>query len=257
MSVNEKMTAIADRLRGYSQKADLLSLNDMPIEVDSVFMQGLDYGRNFDTYFSQDTFWDVFQCGGKRTDYSYAFSGYEFGDDELKPKYPLNIKKAYRMFKGNLSITDLSGVSMDFSECDDFYEAFFGCTALLEIGDIFCVNAQDLEGAFASCSALTKIGTLTVTKDVAFTTTFFFCRALTSVDFEGEIGHDLSMKSCPLDRASIESIICCLSDETSGKTLTLKSGQVDSAFETSEGAGDGAAVFEALISGKTNWSFSY
>lgn len=253
----EKFKAIADRLRAYTVSNDLIKPNDFTEKIDAVLGMGFAIASEFTTYFISDTFWDIYQCKGQRTDYSNAFCGQLFTDERFKPEYPLKVKNAYQMFVRNSVITDLSGIDMDFSECTNLDYTFNAMQFLTKIGDISVVSASVLTRTFMSCTALIEIGDFTVREENVFSNTFSRCNSLEKITFKGTIGNDLKMNNSPLNRASIESIIGCLSGTATGKTLTLKSGQVDKAFETSEGAADGRAVFENIIADKTNWKFSY
>jgi len=257
MSVNEKMTAIADRLRGYGQKAEKFSLDEMAMEIDRAFTAGVQVGKTLEAGHAEDVDWNVFQANGTRTDYSQAFIGGYFDDSTFKPEYKLNVTNAYRMFQSAVNITDLSKVEMDFSQCVDFAVTFGGMAGLTKIGDISTVSADEVYRPFLGCSALVEVGTFTVKETTTFNHPFARCEALEEITFAGVIGQDLDMSYSPLNKASIESIMDCLSETASGKTVTLKSGQVDVAFETSEGAADGREVFESLIAEKPNWVFSY
>lgn len=260
MSVKEKMTVIADRLRGYAQSVDKLSLDEMALAVDVAFVQGVEAGVQLSQSINlPENFWDIYQANGNRTDYSHAFKGNRFSDETFKPKYPINVTNAFRMFETNTGITDLSGVEMDFSECVDFSVAFRGMTALVKFGDVSTISTETLYRPFLGCTALVEVGTFTVKEETTFDLPFANCSALEKITFAGVIGQELNIKWSPLNRASIESIIRCLSSEAEDKTLTLKSGIVNTAFETSSGAGDGESVFLDLVDelGKDGWNFSY
>lgn len=257
MSVNEKMTDIADRLRGYAQKTDKLSLDDMPSEIDCAFGQGFYYGNNQSNFVNTTEFWDIVQANGARTHYDNAFRGTFWDDTNFKPKHSMKISSAYRMYYGAINLTDLSGIDMDFSECAEFAGCWAMCSGLVALGDISFVSATSVSQILTNCKALTRVGTVTVNATTNIKNVFANLTALVDIRFAGEIGQDTSFAKCPLNRVSIESILDHLSTTSQGMTLTLKSGLVDTAFETSEGAGDGRAVFESLIAGKRNWSFSY
>ena len=260
MSVKEKMTAIADRLRGFAQSVDKLSLDEIAVAVDVAFMQGVEAGAQLTQGVNlPENFWDIYQANGNRTDYSHAFKNNRFSDETFKPKYPMHVTNAVRMFQANELITDLSGFAMDFSECCDFSVAFNQMTNLVKFGDISTVGANELFRPFVGCKKLVEIGDFTVKAETTFDNIFTLCAALKKVTFKGVIGQSLSVHQSPLNRASIESIVRCLSSEAEGKTLTLKSGIVNTAFETSSGAGDGESVFLDLVDelGKDGWNFSY
>lgn len=235
MSVNEKMTDIADRLRGYAQKTDTfsldgktdkLSLNDMPSVIDYVFSMGYAIGVNGTAGLSDANFWDYYQCNGKRTVYNFAFYGTNWTDANFKPKYPMKITSAAHMFRNAKSLTDLSAIDMDFSECTNFDLAFNGMDALTKLGNISTVSTSTLYRTFLRDKALVEIGEFVVAKDTVFTQTFQLCSALEQITFVGEIGQDLAFPSSPLNGSSIISIIKCLvnytgTEEELTHTLTL------------------------------------
>ena len=258
-TIYEKMTTIADRFRGYKQATDKFSLDEMPSAIDYAFSLGYDYYRVFTDHIAKDDFWDVFQCNGQRTNYAWAYAGNNFTDATLKPKYKMKVSNACQMFRGNINITDLSGIDMDFSQCTDFTQAFGACSALAKVGNIDMTSATDTTGMFFTSRQVAEIGTLKVSETTAFeATTFGWCQALTTISFEGTIGQTISFVSSPLNKASIENIVTHLSNTAAGKTLTLKTGQVATVFETSEGAADGTSSAEwlSLIGAKSNWTIS-
>ena len=262
MSVKEKMTAIADRLRLHNGTTDTLNLDEMVSEIDRATLQMYKVFSETDAFYGTElpeAFWDVLQIKGQRTDYSNMFSGNLMTDETFKPKYPMHVTNALRMFQANNNITDLSGVVMDFSECCDFSVAFNGMQNLVKFGNISTVGANEVYRAFVGCKNLKEIGDFTVKAETTFDNVFANCGALEKITFKGVIGQDLKIVHSPLNRASIESIVGCLSSDAEGKTLTLKSGIVNTAFETSDGAGDGESAFLAFIDelGKDNWNISY
>ena len=64
MSVNEKMTAIADAIRERTGGTDALTLDDMARDVLKVYDSGKQAER--------DKFWEIYQEKGKRTQYNFA-----------------------------------------------------------------------------------------------------------------------------------------------------------------------------------------
>ena len=262
MSVKEKMTAIADRLRLHNGTTDTLNLDEMVSEIDRATLQMYKVFSETEAFYGTElpeAFWDVLQIKGQRTDYSNMFSGNLMTDETFKPKYPMHVTNALRMFQANNNITDLSGVVMDFSECCDFSVAFNGMQNLVKFGDVSTISAETLYRPFLGCTALVEVGTFTVKEETTFNLPFANCSALEKITFAGVIGQELNIKWSPLNRASIENIIRCLSPEAEGRTLTLKSGIVNTEFETSSGADDGEGAFLALVDelGKTNWNISY
>ena len=85
------------------------------------------------------------------------------------------------------------------------------------------------------------------------------CYALKEVRFQGILSYSLSLQySAKLTKASILSLMTCLSDEATGKAVTFSQTAVDTAFETSEGAADGSTSAEwlALVEAHSNWTIS-
>jgi hypothetical protein len=75
---------------------------------------------------------------------------------------------------------------------------------------------------------------------------------------EGCIKANIDFGYCPLNKASIVSVLGGLDHGKSGLTLTLRLDAVNKAFETSEGAMDGSTSDEwlALAATKPSWTIS-
>jgi hypothetical protein len=69
------------------------------------------------------------------------------------------------------------------------------------------------------------------------------------VRFEGTISSDIDIRWSPLSRASIESLVSCLSSTTTGKTASLNKKAVLAAFGTEE-------AWLEYIANKDNWKFT-
>lgn len=264
MSVSEKLTAIADRLRGYTQETDKLSLDDMAMSADRAFQEGFEMGIDFLslTGSPDDAFWNRFQANGKRTDYSYAFSDGGWTDTLFKPRHDMNVTTGEDMFLLSSSITNLRDIydadgnarSMLFDSCTNFDRMFRACASLKYIGDITATSAEDLYQTFAVCRMLEEVGTLTVNENTTFTASFTGCVSLVTITFAGTVGNDLGIANSPLSKTSIESIVGCLSDEVTdkSKTLTLKSGQAANVFGSEE-----AFLSYVTEKGKDGWNIVY
>lgn len=90
-------------------------------------------------------------------------------------------------------------------------------------------------------------------------TLFIFgaCYELVEVRFKGIMSYSMRIEdSTKLSKDSILSLMVCLSDEATGKTITFSKIAVDTAFETSEGAMDGSTSVEwtELVVTKPNWT---
>lgn len=185
-----------------------------------------------------DAFWDSFQKNGNRTEYYYAFDGWN--EKNFVPKYDIRPKNAPYAFQGITGIADLEqwlndlGVVLDFSQCvsasDMFVRAEFEVLGILDFS-----NASNLNFMFTKCLNLKTIKKLVVpTKRIDFIGTFNHCYALENIIIEGEIQGNIDFQySTNLTKASIESIMTHLSP-TATFTVTFSQTAVNNAFTTEE-----------------------
>lgn len=202
-----------------------------------------------------DAFWDEYQQKGERTHYAYAFAGAGWRKSNFKPKYPLDkVKTGIYMFncfgfndysnsKFNLkqALEDM-GIAFDTSNVSEFTHmfanAFIGTVPALDLS-----KAKTLT-TFLGQSHVHTVDKLIVHSDLKYNNAFAGAPNLENITIEGTIGQSgLNMQYCTkLSKASIKSIISHL-DTTEGRdatTITLSLAAVNKAFETSEGANDGA-----------------
>ena len=208
-------------------------------------------------------------CAEKRTNYSYAFFGYRWNDDLFKPTSVIKPK----LFNNGLQNSNVEYGAytdyLDFSACESLNTAFMG-SKIRELGVIDARNVNQgqngMANAFYNCAQLERIeefypSNLATNKAVFQITTFAECYALKHIVFKSEISQNgLNLKDSPLlDKESIESVINCLSAETTGLTVTLPLTAVDREFETSAGANDGSesAEWQNFIAPKTNTAGQY
>ena len=88
MSVQEKLTAIADTIRAKTGSADKLDLDGLASGVEEVFAAGKQNECK--------QFWDVYQESGVRTNYGYSFA--RWSKEAFKPKYDMQPTDATYMF---------------------------------------------------------------------------------------------------------------------------------------------------------------
>ena len=181
-----------------------------------------------------DRFWDLYQEDGNRKNYRYAFAGGGWTDETFKPKYPIaEVTDAMYLFS-NSKITKID-CALDLS------------------------NAPSLTNAFAYTS-IERVKLLKVAEKTTYSGTFTNNSTLTDITFAGIIGKTVGFGSCPLNKASIISIIEHLSSTSTGQTLTLKKSAVDAAFETSKGAADGStnpdSFWVSVLTWKPNWTIT-
>lgn len=113
---------------------------------------------------------------------------------------------------------------------------------------------------FNGCSSLTTIQQLDLTSGSYINTMFTGCTSLVNLTMTGTIkSSGFNVSPCvKLSKDSITSVINALSSTTTGKSVTLSKTAVNTAFETSSGAGDGSTSEEwtTLIATKFNWTIS-
>jgi hypothetical protein len=228
--------------------------------VEKVYEAGTDTGFEAGKQAEWNAFWDGFQDYGNRTEYNTAFR--KWNDAIFKPKYDIRPIEATQMFNGT-NIKDIAGalrragVVLDLSQCTAFRMAFY--TADIEyvpVVDTRATTDDSANGAlyylFASSTILKSIEKIILKPNGSqvFNGTFHWLPNLEEVRFEGVIGQNgLDLKdSTKLSKASIESIIKCLSTTTSGLAVTLSKTAKEAAFTTDE--------WSALIATKPNWTIS-
>lgn len=222
------------------------------------------YGEGFEAgkQAEYDAFWNAFQNSGKRTYYADAFRGATF--EYIRPKHKITPKDkggASRIFygckflkKAEAAYIDLSQIPRGSHIAETYYNTFTSCHELEEIEDIGFVPTFGYGSTFNYCIALSKIAVIRADVDTQFLNdTFGNCIALEEITFDGEIGSDINFQwSTKLNRASIENIITHLSDNVSGKTLTLSKTAVNNAFPDTGNNAD----WGALVMAHQNWTLS-
>ena len=255
MSVDSKMTAIADTIRSYTGKNGKLGLSDMPGAIDeAVAANGYDagYGKGYEDgeasgyqngyadgndagiadgkQAEYDRFWDAFQNYGNRKYYDFGFyylSG-SWNDESYRPKYDI-------ICEGS----------------EAFRQTFMGSLMTSTKVPIRCKNTR-IVYTFQSCLNLKTIPLLVLEGITQINNAFKDCWALENITIEGEIPLSISFSdSTKLTKASIENIVSVLSSTASGQTLTLSKTAVTKAFGSTT-----AAEWTALVGTKSNWTIS-
>lgn len=252
--LNATFKGIADAIRDKTGSTELISDKEIAEQIPSVFDAGKQEGY--------DTFWDIFQQNGNRTDYLYGFSGIGWNRNTFMPKYdmyPTSINTGFHSL--NRSDNDWEtfdmvehlanlGVVLDTSQCTNLTAAFMWMrTARLGVIDCRACNS-DLNNTFAQ-GKIKTIDKLILKEENTFPNTFTKQAELTNITIEGTIGNSIDFQySTKLTKASIESIINALSDTASGKTLTLSHDAVTNAFI------DYQMTWVRLVGTKPNWTIS-
>lgn len=181
---------------------------------------------------AQDTFWDIYQQNGERTNYGMAFAGVGWTDENFKPKYNITATETSGLFQNNY-ITDLvkiledCGVELDLSKATEGVYLVNGCNNLTRLPVLDCRNRANINYFIISCPSLYSIEKVILKDDgtQAFNNySFSWLYNLEEIRFEGCIGNSLAIKeSSKLSAASVQSIIDCLKDLTgqTQQTLTL------------------------------------
>lgn len=247
-TVNEKMTAIADRIRSYTGDTEPLTLDEMPSAIEDgaskAYIDGVRYGEGIgikDGKQAQyDEFWDAYQDGGNRRIYDGAFYGEGWNDTTFKPKYPIVSTKGYRAFFQS-KVTDISSekVAMDWTGCTEFNATFYGCLNLKKVGVISTVSCSSLHQLFEYCMKLETVEKIVLKNDGSQdikTNCFAYCNELQNITFEGKIGVSVTFSACSkLTHESLTSIINALKDysgTTSTRTLTLHTTAIGRLLDT-------------------------
>ena len=197
MSIAEKMTAIADAIREKTGGTDALTLDGMAEAIPEVY----DAGKQSE----YDSFWDIFQQNGKRTNYNRAFFSETmaqrgWNDENYNPKYDIVTTSGAQTFWCAL-ITDTK-VPITLKDGCNANTMFGSCTKLVAIPKLI------LEGTVSS-----------------WANAFIACNSLEEIEFEGVIDNNIDFLSCQkLVYKSLMNIIEHLkdfSDTTTTRTLTL------------------------------------
>ena len=201
-----------------------------------------------------NAFWDALQQNGARTDYGNCFR--RWSDSMLKPKYNITVKGNGALMFTSSTITNMKklledcGVVLDLSGATSLGETFAYNTKLTRLPYLnlnSCTNASYMA---SGCRALCEIEGIHVgATSQNWTGSFTGCTSLEKVIFSGTIVTNIGFPdSTKLSKASMKSIVSCLSDSVSGKTVTFHSTAKVNAFTDEEWA--------ALIATKPNWTFS-
>lgn len=226
MSVNEKMTAIADAIREKTGGTDALTLDGMAEAIPSVYEAGKDAEHK--------AFWDaVLPAHSATTGIGYApyyFAGNCWSDAVFRPNKNIKFRSTSTGLFRQSSIQNLKscleecGVTLDLSEATGLSYAFaYGAHRYLPKISIVSAGAyvESLFGGDSGGNNLISIDEVEVAETNTFKNSFNYCKNLEHAIFTGTIAtNGLNLQWSPLlDKESILSIIDCLKDyseDTSG-----------------------------------------
>lgn len=227
------------------------------------YVEGFEAGKVAE----HDAFWSVLQNGGERVLYSNAFYSAAWTKEIFKPKFsmhPTDMAGCFFQFNNNgeqvdfVELAEEQGIEFDFSNATSFSQAF-ATGGISRLGTVDLAKATEnttrtnymFYGAYNQNQGLRRIERLICNpKNLFLSTVFQGCKFLEYVGFEGEIADSLDLQWSPkLSRESIESLVRCLSDGASGKTITLNGVAVTNAFPYVD-------EWDTLIATKPNWTIS-
>lgn len=198
----------------------------------SIREQFLQLKQDFDDVYGagktaeRSDFWEVFQNGGAEANYYYAFAYGTFTDANYNPKYDIKC---------------LSGTTPGryvFHKSTDITDTKVG----------IYTNNNDAQYIFAD-SRLVTIRLFHVHESTNLNNAFQGCDRLVNLTMGGVIGSDLNLKPCTkLSKESIESVVEHLSDNVTGKTVTLSSTALSQWYTPDE--------WKEYIKIKPNWTFT-
>lgn len=206
-----------------------------------------------------DAFWDAYQpTGSEASPQALAFAGVGWNDSNFRPKYDICFSGYCAYAFAGARITDVKGIleslgrRLDTSKVVNAMQMFYDSKTVTRLPVLDLSSATNIDYAVYNCVALTHIDKVILKSDGSQKVTTFLssCALLENVIFEGVIGQGgLNLRwSTKLSKASIESIINCLSTTTSGLSVTLSKMAKEAAFTADEWA--------ALIATKPNWAIN-
>lgn len=186
-------------------------------DFDEVYNAAYEKGKaevgGADSYY--DTFWDVFQKNGERTDYATAFSNGYFNSKNFQPKYdikPTAVQNMFNNFPDEVDLRDIlneCGIVLDFLNATGNY--VFNRSKFTALPVINCPSG--IYQWFSNCTSLHTIEKLILNRDInaTYLSGFGGCSALQNIIIEGEIGDSINFKHSPLLTIdSVNSIINAL-----------------------------------------------
>ena len=181
----------------------------------------------------QNTFWEIFQDGGSRTYYNYAFYGSSFNDENYNPIYPIKIRS---------------------NNTNAFYQC--GATDSKVVIDI---GAYDLNNTFRYAKFVTM--RMNIAEGANVKTAFTNMSALKNLAITGKIGRSFDVSDSPLTVTSLKNLVTVLKDYTGTNeyayTLTVNA----SAFSKLEAEGataehDGTPCTWAELVDNKKWNLT-
>ena len=158
-----------------------------------------------------------------------------------------HVRSGYQLFMNNTTMTEIPA-GLDVEQLTSLYKMCYGCTALVNVGELRTANISDLRWVFYGCSSLVNIdgidtdsitsatemfhgcsSLVTIHNDLDFSNvtekiddTFTSCKSLQNVSFKGTINVDIAMNGC--QKLTVASLLSLLNALASGANKTCKIG---------------------------------
>ena len=158
-----------------------------------------------------------------------------------------HVRSGYQLFMNNTTMTEIPA-GLDVERLTSLYKMCYGCTALVNVGELRTANISDLRWIFYGCSSLVNIdgidtdsitsatemfhgcsSLVTIHNDLDFSNvtekiddTFTSCKSLQNVSFKGTINVDIAMNGCL--KLTVASLLSLLNALAPGASRTCKIG---------------------------------
>ena len=158
-----------------------------------------------------------------------------------------HVRSGYQLFMNNTTMTEIPA-GLDVERLTSLYKMCYGCTALVNVGELRTANITDLRWIFYGCTSLVNIdgidtdsitsatemfhgcsSLVTIHNDLDFSNvtekiddTFTSCKSLQNVSFKGTINVDIAMNGC--QKLTVASLLSLLNALASGANKTCKIG---------------------------------
>ena len=158
-----------------------------------------------------------------------------------------HVRSGYQLFMNNTTMTEIPA-GLDVERLTSLYKMCYGCTALVNVGELRTANINDLRWIFYGCSSLVNIdgidtdsitsatemfhgcsSLVTIHNDLDFSNvtekiddTFTSCKSLQNVSFKGTINVDIAMNGC--QKLTVASLLSLLNALVPGANKTCKIG---------------------------------
>lgn len=214
MSVNEKMTAIADNIREKTGGTEILTLDEMANGINEVYEAGKKTQR--------EQFWESYLKNSQSNTsvrQVARFAGSGWNDDTFYPTQDIPVKYGYEMFYYN----NVSNIKQRLEECNVklvfdgandvgmmFEESKTTEIPTIELNKLSVPKST--QRLCCNCYYLVTIEKIIAVEGNMWGNSFGSCTRLENVIFEGVIGNNISFAHSPLTIASLKSIITHLKD---------------------------------------------